>query len=173
MPSRAKQEAPSLTQIFALSDTVEYAGLKITKPIGRSWEHARAFINNVEVEITEPKKKQILALLISQEGQPLTKEDAEANLIYDGKNDPAKVYKTHISQIKADIIATHPELKPFLDQITSAKYTRHPEIRAAYKNGQLRGAYLIEDHGLQTPPTGDEDDFVETVRYEAEENHIT
>lgn len=61
----------SLSSIFAETDNVSYGAYKITKPTGSNYKSARFLVGDQEVTLL-PAQKKIMALLISQQGEPLT-----------------------------------------------------------------------------------------------------
>lgn len=68
-----------LQAAFAETDTISYGPFMVTKAPGARWKQAHAFINGQEVFLT-PLKKRYLALLIRQQGEPVTIEHFAAEI---------------------------------------------------------------------------------------------
>ena len=96
---------PTLSRTFALTDTIEFEGFTINKPVGRDWKHAKATLYGAELTM-DRRTKQIFALLISQQGEPLFANDLRAEFSSYTRMDGDSLknnYKQHIYRIKEAI----------------------------------------------------------------------
>ncbi len=134
-----------LSEIFAETDTVEFAGLKVTKKPGEVWSKAKAYIHGEEITL-QPRGKQLLALLISQRGEPVTKAILKENFYNKTNIEPEAIenaFTIQISIIKKQILEQKPEAKEVLDQIRPSNLTRGETGRRVPL--ELRGSYYINE----------------------------
>ena len=154
MPRDQTQTQPSLKEIFSQTETVEYSGLKVTKAFEADWKNSKAYANDQEIKLSK-RQKQILALLISQQGQPLTKMHLRLNFDSYAPMDNYNLdnnYNVQISKLKAAVPKQLPEAAHIIDQIRSTNPARKKSQKGRYlaKDDELQGSYFIDKQ--DTPP---------------------
>lgn len=123
---------PTLSEIFAKTDTVEYGPFKVIKPTGIEWRKAEAYYDGKPIKLT-PVQNQMLALLVAYQGGAVTQD-----VFSDFSKNPTNSTKVQIYYIRSaikkqtgvDVSKVIRCFNPFRGQGEKGQWK--PEVKGAY-----------------------------------------